>query len=74
VAFPRARFSEDLLAELKQVAPSIVEEDGDEIIIRHLYIERRMVPLNMYLSQAEKNQDEAALEHGIRESAMPSRN
>ena len=67
VAFPRARFSEDLLAELKQVAPSIVEEDGDEIIIRHLYIERRMVPLNMYLSQAEKNQDEAALEHGIRE-------
>lgn len=67
VAFPRSRFSEDLLTELKQVAPSIVEEDGDEIIIRHLYIERRMVPLNMYLSQAEKNQDEAALEHGIRE-------
>lgn len=67
VAFPRSRFSEDLLAELKQVAPSIVEEDGDEIIIRHLYIERRMVPLNMYLSHAEKNQDEAALEHGILE-------
>ena len=67
VAFPRARFSEELLAELKDVAPSIVEEDGDNIIIRHLYIERRMVPLNIWLSKAEQAGDEAALEHGILE-------
>ena len=65
VAFPRARFSGDLLAELKQVAPSIVEEDGDEIIIRHLYIERRMVPLNIYLHNAERANDQAALAHGV---------
>ncbi|WP_230414284.1 bifunctional isocitrate dehydrogenase kinase/phosphatase [Collimonas silvisoli] len=67
VAFPRARFSEELLAELKQVAPSVVEEDGDEIIIKHLYIERRMVPLNIYLNNAEKNNDLASLEHGVTE-------
>jgi isocitrate dehydrogenase kinase/phosphatase len=65
VAFPRARFSDELLAELKQVAPSAVEEDGDEIVIRHLYIERRMVPLNIYLSNAEKAGDRAALAHGV---------
>jgi isocitrate dehydrogenase kinase/phosphatase len=65
VAFPRSRFSEDLLAELKRVAPSMIEEEGDEIIIRHLYIERRMVPLNMWLSEAEKRGDHAAIEHGI---------
>ncbi|MFC5475012.1 bifunctional isocitrate dehydrogenase kinase/phosphatase [Paraherbaspirillum soli] len=65
VAFPRARFSDALLAELKQVAPSVVEEDGDEVIIRHLYIERRMMPLNIYLSNAEKNDDQVALEHGV---------
>ena len=65
VAFPRSRFSEELLAELKDVAPSIVEEDGDNIVIRHLYIERRMIPLNMWLSAAEKSGDQAALEHGI---------
>jgi isocitrate dehydrogenase kinase/phosphatase len=65
VAFPRARFSQDLLAELKQLAPSMIEEDGDEIIIRHLYIERRMVPLNIYLSQAERAGDQAALAHGV---------
>lgn len=65
VAFPRARFSEDLLAELKQVAPSIVEEEEDQIIIRHVYIERRMTPLNIWLSEAEERGDDAALEHGV---------
>jgi isocitrate dehydrogenase kinase/phosphatase len=65
VAFPRARFSDELLAELQQVAPSIVEEDGDEIVIRHVYIERRMVPLNIWLMEAEKRGDHAAVEHGV---------
>ena len=65
VAFPRSRFGAELLAELQAVAPSIVEEDGDNIVIRHLYIERRMVPLNIWLSNAEKAGDETALEHGI---------
>ncbi|HEV2608897.1 MAG TPA: bifunctional isocitrate dehydrogenase kinase/phosphatase [Noviherbaspirillum sp.] len=65
VAFPRSRFSEELLAEFKEVAPSLVEEEGDEIIIKHLYIERRMVPLNIWLTEAEKRGDHAAVEHGI---------
>ncbi|MDB5990356.1 MAG: aceK [Herbaspirillum sp.] len=65
VAFPRARFSADLLAELKQFAPSEIEEDGDEIVIRHLYIERHMVPLNMYLKNAEETGNRAALAHGV---------
>jgi isocitrate dehydrogenase kinase/phosphatase len=65
VAFPRNRFSDELLAELKQVAPSIVEEEGDQVIVRHLYIERRMVPLNIWLTEAEKRGDEEAIEHAI---------
>ncbi|RJG08159.1 bifunctional isocitrate dehydrogenase kinase/phosphatase [Noviherbaspirillum cavernae] len=65
VAFPRSRFADELLAELKEVAPSIVEEDGDEIIIKHLYIERRMMPLNIWLMEAERRGDRAAVEHGI---------
>ncbi|MFD2274102.1 isocitrate dehydrogenase kinase/phosphatase-domain containing protein [Undibacterium arcticum] len=65
VAFPRSRFAEALLAELKQHAPSMLEEDGDQIIIRHLYIERRMVPLNIYLAAAEAIDDDAAIERGI---------
>lgn len=67
VAFPRSRFSDVLLAELKQVAPSLVEEDRDQVIIRHLYIERRMTPLNIWLTEAEAAGDDAAIEHGVRE-------
>ena len=65
VAFPRSRFSDELLADLKEVAPSIVEEEGDEVIIKHLYIERRMTPLNLWLVEAEQRGDHAAMEHGI---------
>jgi isocitrate dehydrogenase kinase/phosphatase len=65
VAFPRQRFSETLLAEIRQHAPSLLEVTDHEVIIKHLYIERRMVPLNIWLTQAEKNSDDAAMEHGI---------
>jgi isocitrate dehydrogenase kinase/phosphatase len=63
VAFPRARFSEELVAELTAVAPSVVEFDGDYVVIRHLYIERRVTPLNLYLERA----DDAQRAHVIRE-------
>ncbi|MGN6389938.1 MAG: isocitrate dehydrogenase kinase/phosphatase-domain containing protein, partial [Burkholderiaceae bacterium] len=65
VAFPRNRFDDALLAELKAHAPSMVLEEGDQIVIRHLYIERRMVPLNIWLAEAEKRDDDAALERGV---------
>ncbi|GAB7128009.1 bifunctional isocitrate dehydrogenase kinase/phosphatase [Silvimonas sp. JCM 19000] len=49
VALPRARCDDALIDELRRLAPSMLEEDGDTVVIRHLYIERRMVPLNMLL-------------------------
>ncbi|WP_246120799.1 bifunctional isocitrate dehydrogenase kinase/phosphatase [Chitinolyticbacter meiyuanensis] len=52
VALPRARFDPAVLDELKALAPSMIEEDGDDVVIRHLYIERRMLPLNMLLDTA----------------------
>jgi isocitrate dehydrogenase kinase/phosphatase len=64
VAFPLARFSETLLAELRRDAPSLLEVEGDRIIIKHLYIERRMVPLNLYLQDAG-HANPALLEHGV---------
>ncbi|MEP7328162.1 MAG: bifunctional isocitrate dehydrogenase kinase/phosphatase [Betaproteobacteria bacterium] len=63
VAFPRERFTPELLEELRYVAPSQIEEEGDRIIVRHLYIERRVTPLNMYLEKA----DDAERAHAIRE-------
>lgn len=63
VALPKARFAAELLEELRTLAPSVIEEEGDTLIIKHVYIERRMVPLNIYLDQA----DEAQREHAVRE-------
>ncbi|HTQ01675.1 MAG TPA: bifunctional isocitrate dehydrogenase kinase/phosphatase [Casimicrobiaceae bacterium] len=61
VAFPRERFSQELIGELRDVAPSQIEEDGDRITIRHLYIERRMTPLNLYIEHATPAQRERAV-------------
>ncbi len=72
VALPRARFSQALLDELRVLCPSLLDEEGDEIIIKHVYIERRMVPLNMYLDHAnELEREDAVREYGnaIRELA-----
>ena len=58
VAFPRDRFDDALIAEIEKFAPSqleISDRDGDgqmEVIINHVYIERRMIPLNIYLQEA----------------------
>jgi isocitrate dehydrogenase kinase/phosphatase len=63
VAFPRDRFDAALLDELRKEAPSLLEEDGPHVVIKHLYIERRMVPLNIYLHEA----DDAQIEQGVME-------
>lgn len=65
VAFPRDRFTRPLLDELKSEAPSLVEEDGDALIVKHLYIERRMKPLNIFLDEATEAQArEAVVDYG----------
>ena len=63
VAIPRARFDDALMAELERAIPSQIEHDGDYVILRHLYIERRLVPLNLYLASA----DEGAKVRAIRD-------
>ena len=72
VALPLSRFHPDLLEELRELADSSFEIDGDSVVIRHVYIERRMTPLNIYLEHADDEQtDHAVREYGnaIRELA-----
>ncbi len=58
VAFPRERFEDELIEEIKTFAASqleISDRDADgklEVILKHVYIERRMIPLNIYLQEA----------------------
>ena len=65
VAFPRSRFEDELVEELKHYCGSLIEEDGDTLVIRHAYIERRMIPLNIFLHEATLRQIEhAVVEYG----------
>ena len=47
--FPTARFAPELLEELLREATVSVHEDGGNLIFDHMYVERRMTPLNLYL-------------------------
>jgi isocitrate dehydrogenase kinase/phosphatase len=72
VALPRERFSEALLHELRTEVPSLLEESDDLVVLRHVYIERRMTPLNLYLARASDAAVEVAVRHygdAIRELA-----
>mgnify|MGYP003498024618 FL=1 len=66
-ALPRARFSQGLIEELYEQVPSLIEEDGDDIVIKHLYIERRMEPLNIYLEKAEREDRQDRIDHVVSE-------
>ena len=58
VAFPRERFEDELIEEIQKFAPSQIEinirpDNGkQEVVIKHAYIERRMIPLNIYLQES----------------------
>ncbi len=52
VRLPRVRFAPELLEELFGETTSTVHADGEDLIFDHMYIERRMVPLNLYLRDA----------------------
>nr|HPH88982.1 bifunctional isocitrate dehydrogenase kinase/phosphatase [Chitinophagales bacterium] len=47
--FPRNLFTHELIKELTDSCKETVEFKEDKVIIKHVYIERRMTPLNMYL-------------------------
>ena len=67
VMFPLKRFDDEVLDELRRLAPSKFEIDGDQLIIKHLYIERRMEPLNIHLDRMDKSNNVEGLEHAIKE-------
>ncbi len=59
--FRRDRFSPELLAELLGECGSTVEDDGETLTFGHLYTERRVTPLNLYLRDADRETGRRAL-------------
>ena len=58
----KRHISPALMALLLQEAAEKITDLGEQIVIRHLYIERRMVPLNIWLEQVEGQQLRDAIE------------
>lgn len=67
VALPLERFDPALVAELKDECASSVEFDGEQLILGHVYIERRMRPLNIHVEELRRDGDQARLREALRE-------
>lgn len=61
VVLPKSRCHAEMLEEMRQFAPSQIEEKDDMIIIKHVYIEHRLQPLNLFLQNATPEAKKAAL-------------
>lgn len=71
VVLPLYRFTDELLEDLKNTCESSIsfltdEEGVEQLILDHVYIERRMVPLNMALEEVERKGDIETLEYLVK--------
>ena len=67
VALPLNRFEKDLLEELRRECGSTVEVDGDQLVLGHVYIERRMQPLNLHVEELKRDGDLERLRSALRD-------
>jgi len=73
LVLPKAHFAEELLSDLLQKTSESVMLKGEYIVLKEVFIERKMRPLNLYLREAsEEEQRAATLDYGkaIKEMAM----
>ncbi len=54
LAFPRERLSDAALAELRRFCSGSFREEGGALDVTHLYAERRVTPLNLFLREADE--------------------
>ncbi|MFC4872375.1 bifunctional isocitrate dehydrogenase kinase/phosphatase [Negadavirga shengliensis] len=59
---PLDRIHPDLMKELKNTVNSLLEIKGDTLIIKHLYTERRLMPLNIFLENCSFQDAQQAVE------------
>ncbi len=59
--FDRSRFTEELLAELATEANRSVTISEDSVTLHHVYLERRVIPLDIYIREANPVKARAAI-------------
>lgn len=70
--FDKHRFSKETLHELLEECSNTCYEEGDKIIIKHLFTERKLIPLNIYLEMVDEEKGkEVVIDYGnaVRELA-----
>jgi isocitrate dehydrogenase kinase/phosphatase len=73
LALPLGRFSPALLEQLAQLTPSAIATERETLIVKHCYVERRMIPLVLHLRSAGPGEvDRVVREYGdaLRELAI----
>ena len=61
LSFPLARFDPALLDALRTCAAETVEVRGEDVVLRHLFTERRLAPLDLFLRSAPAAEARAAI-------------
>ncbi len=61
LAFDKRHFSPELLETLTELASKTLEVKNHAVITKHLYMERRVTPLNLYFDEATQEESEAAV-------------
>jgi isocitrate dehydrogenase kinase/phosphatase len=63
--FDRGRFAPEVLDELREEARKSTEVTDDKVVLHHVYTERRLRPLDLYLREAgEKGSRAAIVDYG----------
>lgn len=56
LAFDLSRFSDELLAQMQADIASSISIADKALVLKHVYVERKMTPLNLYIKQCDDNQ------------------
>ena len=59
--FKRVQFDDDMLDELLRECSETVSLDGDDVLVRHCYVERRLRPLDLYAREADEDDARVAV-------------
>lgn len=59
---PLHRISADLMKELRNTTNSLLQIKENHLILKHLYTERKMIPLNLYLENCTTEEGKRAVE------------
>ncbi|MGL4649284.1 MAG: isocitrate dehydrogenase kinase/phosphatase-domain containing protein, partial [Caldilineaceae bacterium] len=62
LTFARERFTDELLAELDETARNTVTISNTQVIVKHLYTERRLYPLDLYIKEMTLEHARAAID------------